>query len=90
MDFAGRRTYDSAYRAKHIFGLNKMIVVTQPFHIGRALFLCRKVGIDAYGVEAAIDGNLKGIIREIPACLGAVIDIYIRHPHPIMGKQEKI
>lgn len=90
MDFAGRRTYDSAYRAKHIFGLNEMIVVTQPFHIGRALFLCRKVGIDAYGVEAAIDGNLKAKMRETPACLGAVIDIYVRHPRPVMGKKEKI
>lgn len=90
MDYAGRRTYDSAYRAKHIFGLNKMIVVTQAFHMDRALFLCSKVGIDACGVEAAVDGNLKAKVREVPACLGALIDVSIRHPQPIMGKKEKI
>lgn len=89
-DFAGRRTYDSAYRAKHIFGLSKIIVVTQPFHMDRSLYLCRAFGIDAYGVSAESEKNMKSILREFPACLAAVIDVNIRHPHTVIGAKEKI
>ena len=52
MDFAGRRTYDTCYRAKAIFGANEALLVTQKFHLPRALFLCNALGLDAYGIEA--------------------------------------
>ena len=51
-DYGGRRTYDSCYRAKQIFGLDDAILVTQEFHLPRALFLCRSMGIEATGVPA--------------------------------------
>lgn len=59
MDHAGFSTYESMYRAKEIFGADRVIVVTQRYHISRALYLARAMGIDAYGV-AAEDINYGG------------------------------
>lgn len=89
MDFAGRRTYDSIYRAKHIFDLEEIIVVTQRFHADRAVFLCDRLGIKACGVQAD-SGDIKAAVREIPACLLAILDAYILHPRPVMGDKETI
>ena len=52
MDHAGFSTYESMYRAKEIFGADKVIIVTQRYHISRALYLAKAMGIDAYGVAA--------------------------------------
>ena len=90
LDYAGRRTYDSVYRAKHIFGIKKVLVVTQAFHVDRSVFLCNHLGIDAYGVQASDAGDLRAQIRECPACLSALADVYLLHPHPVMGKTERI
>jgi len=90
LDYAGRRTYDSVYRARHIFGIKKMIVVTQSFHVDRAIFLCKHLGVDGYGVKANAVGDTRASIRECPACLGALADVYLRQPHPVMGKKETI
>lgn len=89
-DYAGRRTYDSTWRAKNIFGLRKVIVVTQSFHLDRALFLCNHVGLKAYGVGTTVTKDFRATVREMPACVGALADVYIRHPHPVGGKKEKI
>jgi vancomycin permeability regulator SanA len=52
LDYAGRRTYDTCYRAKAIFGVNSAILVTQKFHMPRALYLCNSLCIRAVGVVA--------------------------------------
>lgn len=52
MDHAGFSTYDSIYRAKEIFEVNKAIIVTQDYHLKRAVYLARKKGIEAFGVPA--------------------------------------
>lgn len=52
MDHAGFSTYESMYRAKEIFGVKKVIIVTQKYHLYRAVYNARKLGIDAYGVAA--------------------------------------
>lgn len=52
MDHAGFSTYESMYRAKEIFGADKVIIVTQRYHISRALYLAKAMDIDAYGVAA--------------------------------------
>src|SRR5688572_3666537 len=44
LDFAGSRTYDTCYRAKAVFGINSALLVTQRFHLPRALFLCNALG----------------------------------------------
>jgi SanA protein len=90
MDFAGRRTYDSMYRAKHIFGLDKFIVVSQSYHLDRAIFLARHMGIDAYGFASDRHKNTKVMLREVPACVSALVDVYVLHPKPLLGKPETI
>ncbi len=90
LDYAGRRTYDSVYRARHIFGTRKMIIVTQSFHVDRAVFLAGKVGIDAYGVASSNKADTRAAIRECPACLSALADVYLLHPRPVMGEKESI
>lgn len=91
MDFAGRRTYDSIYRARVIFGQSKLIVVTQRFHMDRALFLCKELGVTGYGVVAPNGTlDLRNDLREFPASAGALVDVYIHRPSPILGKPESV
>ena len=92
MDFAGRRTYDSVYRARRIWGLRRFIVVSQGFHVDRAVFLARRLGIRAYGLRADKPGHCspRALVRALPASFLAVLDAYVRHPRPIMGKRERI
>ena len=52
LDYAGRRTYDTCYRAREIFQLDQAILVTQGFHLPRALYTCNQLGLDATGVAA--------------------------------------
>lgn len=52
MDHAGFSSYDSIYRAKEIFGAKKIIIVTQKYHLYRALYIANELGIEAYGVSA--------------------------------------
>jgi vancomycin permeability regulator SanA len=51
-DFAGLSTYDTCFRAKRVFGVDDALLVTQAFHLPRALFIANSLGIDAYGVPA--------------------------------------
>lgn len=90
-DYAGRRTYDSVCRAKRIFGQNELIIVTQTFHLYRALFYCDHLGVKAYGVASDVSATpVRSLVREYPGCLNAVADVYLLHPHPVMGKKEHI
>lgn len=70
MDHAGFSTYESVYRAKEIFQADKIIIVTQEYHLYRAIYLAQALGIEAYGVPADLrsySGQLKRDIREILA-----------------------
>ncbi len=95
LDYAGRRTYDTCYRAKAIFGLHEALLVTQKFHLPRALFICKSLGINATGVIAD-RRNYRAYalnywrMREIPAQLVALIDVWFRHPLPVLGPVEPI
>ncbi len=51
MDHAGFSTYESIYRAKEIFGADKIVIVTQKYHLYRALYIAKQLGIEAYGVD---------------------------------------
>jgi SanA protein len=51
-DFAGFSTYDSCYRAKEVFGVRRAVLVTQGFHLPRALFIANSLGMEANGVAA--------------------------------------
>lgn len=63
-DFAGFSTYDSCFRAKAIFGVERAVLVTQDFHLPRALYIANGLGIDAYGV-AADEGRPEGYRYEL-------------------------
>ena len=52
LDYAGRRTYDTCYRAHDIFGLRQVVLVTQRYHLPRALYTCRGMGLEAVGYVA--------------------------------------
>lgn len=70
MDHAGFCTYDSMYRLKEVFGAKKVIIVTQKYHLHRALYVARALGIEAYGVPADLHsyyGQLSRDVREIVA-----------------------
>lgn len=88
LDYAGRRTYDSCYRARAIFGVNEVTLVTQDYHIDRALFTCNGVGVDAIGMVADRRPYIKGRqywLREIPAMVLAWWDVTVAHPLPVLG-----
>ncbi len=57
MDHAGFSTYETMYRAKEIFKVDKAVLVTQEYHMYRSIYIARKMGIEAYGVTT---DNLKG------------------------------
>lgn len=70
MDHAGFNTYESMYRAKDIFEIEKVIIVTQEYHLMRAVFLARELGIEAYGVASdrrVYWGMPKFLLREVLA-----------------------
>jgi SanA protein len=95
LDYAGRRTYDTCYRAKAIFGVESAILVTQDFHLPRALFLCDYLGIKAVGVEANNLHYIKRLrfvwnVRELLATFGAFTDVYVYKPSPVLGEPEPI
>jgi len=95
LDFAGFSTLDSIMRAKEIFDLKKAIIVTQRFHLERAIFIALANGMDAIGFEAKSVPNTKAAIkmeiREYLARVKAFLDVYILHTTPkFFGKFEKI
>lgn len=70
LDHAGFSTYDSVYRAKNIFGAENIIIVSQKYHLYRALYIAKKLDVKAAGVSANLNiygGQLKRDIREIIA-----------------------
>lgn len=95
LDYAGRRTYDTCYRAKAIFGVENALLVTQKFHLPRALFLCNALGVNSLGVEANNNYYLKRSlffwnIREQFATFTAFMDVFIDKPIPMLGQAEPI
>lgn len=72
LDHAGVSTLDSCLNFKNDFEYQKVVLVTQKYHLRRALYICNELGIDAVGIDAAgqnYQGQLKFTLREIIACL---------------------
>ena len=96
LDYAGFSTYETCYRAKEIFGVEKAILVTQDYHEPRAVFTCRKLGIDATGYGQPDwaryrDVMPKTVAREYLAQIKMFIDLFITNPLPtFLGKKEYI
>lgn len=62
MDHAGFETYDTMYRAKEIFGVKKVVIVTQKYHLYRALYIAKSLGLEAYGVSSDLRYYSKKMI----------------------------
>jgi SanA protein len=95
LDYAGRRTYDTCYRASAIFQVDSAVLVTQSFHLPRAIFLCNWFGVESTGVEANNAyfrkvSRLSWNTRELFATTQAVWDVYVTKPLPVLGDPEPI
>lgn len=81
MDHYGINTYESLYRAKHIFKVKKLVIVTQEYHLYRALYIAQKLGLEAYGIPTDVivykDQN-KRDIREFFARIKAFFTTSIK------------
>jgi vancomycin permeability regulator SanA len=91
-DYAGFDTYDSCVRAKLIFGVRDLVVVTQTYHLPRAVATCRALGLQANGVgdERARQNSAawrRGALRDQLACVKTVIDLTTRR-QPVLGPRE--
>ena len=95
LDYAGRRTYDTCYRAVEIFGVDEAVLVTQSFHLPRALYTCNQLGVDASGVAAQNHYFLKRSraywnLREMVATPVALWELHVSRPIPVLGSPEPI
>jgi SanA protein len=85
LDYAGFRTLDTMARARAVFGVKKAILITDPFHQARSLFLADAFGINAIGYPARplpIGTSLKTHLRELASRTVAFFDIYVLHTKP--------
>ena len=95
MDHAGFSTYESMYRAKEIFQAKKIIIVSQGYHLYRAIYIAEKLGMEAYGVAAdyrSYSGQTSRDIRELLArvkdfgtCIFRPRPTYLGETIPIWG-----
>lgn len=88
MDHAGFSTYESMYRAKEIFGVDKMIIVTQKYHLSRALYIANKLDIEAYGVASdyrTFGGQFPRDCREVLARVKDVFTVILKPKPTFLG-----
>lgn len=95
LDYAGRSTYDTCYRAKAIFGVEDALIVTQAYHLPRAVYLCDHLGVKITGIPVEQSRYVRSRylfwnFREAFASLAAMWDIHIAKPLPVLGDPEPI
>lgn len=89
LDYAGRRTYDSCYRARAIFGVEQAVLVTQAFHLPRALLTCDRLGLEVVGITADRHRYVRESwyqFRELFALARAWLDVTALRPLPVLGQ----
>ncbi|MBB4930070.1 vancomycin permeability regulator SanA [Lipingzhangella halophila] len=92
-DYAGFSTWDSCARANRVFGVDSAIVVTQEFHLPRAVRLCQAAGVDTAGVgdasgEVRTIATVYGYVRELPAAFKAALDTVLTPEPTFLGPPE--
>jgi SanA protein len=95
LDYAGRRTYDTCYRANAVFRIQQAILVTQGFHLHRAIYTCNALGVQAIGVasdqrEFRTASLVYWNLRELAATLTAFLDVHIFKTLPVLGDTQPI
>lgn len=89
MDHAGFSTYESLYRAKEIFGAQKILIVTQQYHLYRALYIAERLGLEAYGVASdyrTYRGQWVRNIREVLARCKDVVTTTVKSKPTYLGE----
>lgn len=92
-DFAGFRTYDSIYRAKELWDLDGFVIVSQRFHLPRALYIAQRLGLEATGVAASerrYSPHPRTIWRERFAWILAWLDVKIGRDPYFLGPKETL
>jgi SanA protein len=82
-DYAGRRTYDTCRRARDVFHVTEAVLVTQRYHLDRALLTCEGLGLHVTGVPADLSRyppHRDWLTREFPATAQAVWDVFVMPP----------
>nr|WP_242040595.1 ElyC/SanA/YdcF family protein [Coleofasciculus sp. FACHB-1120] len=97
LDYAGFSTYESCYRAREIFGVTQAVVITQQFHLSRAVYTCRQLGVNAIGLGTPDWGRYGDEVmksystREALATVKAVLEVNLIRPQPtFLGQFEGI
>jgi vancomycin permeability regulator SanA len=90
LDHAGFSTYESIYRALEIFEVEKIIIITQEYHMYRALYIAKQIGIEAYGVTAdqnTYSGQLYRDTREVLARFKDFFFVLLERTPPFLGEK---
>ena len=88
LDYAGFSTYESCYRLGPIFGVSRAVLVTQRYHLPRAIYTCRALGVEAVGLGVADWGRYSPLLlvqytaREALATAKALVDVHVTRPLP--------
>src|SRR3569623_192942 len=90
LDHAGFDTYSSMYRARDVFGITSVDIVSQPFHLARAVYTARALGRSASGVEAGGEPTPYNSLREVPATIKALLDLAVDRSPKYLGSQYPI
>ncbi len=93
LDYAGRSTYETCYRANAVFGLTEAVLVTQAFHLDRAITTCDYLGVQSIGIEADLRpyaANNFYRLREVLATLNMFLQVFITRPLPVLGDKIQI
>ncbi len=91
LDHAGFDTYSSMYRARDVFGVRSMVIVSQAFHLPRAIYVARRLGLKAYGVDAGEgESFFFNYAREVPASVKAFLDLAFARVPKYLGEQYPI
>lgn len=96
-DKAGRSTYETCERARKVFGLDRAVLISESGHLPRAIYTCRKFGIEAYGYSSdgpalARHPEVRRVqrVREVLARAKATFNIYVRGERTILGDPIKV
>lgn len=93
LDYAGRSTYETCARAHDIWGITEALLITQDFHLPRAMFTCNALGIESTGISASRQPYVMEDyyrFREWFAMSKAILDVYILKPDYVEGESETL
>lgn len=88
LDYAGFSTYESCYRAREIFGVEQAVLITQQYHLPRAVYTCNQLGIDVVGYGTPDWGRYRDesmrfyTQREMLAIVKAILELHVLQPKP--------